>query len=81
MSFSVDGLVRLDRWAPPKISFNHAIRDSDPASRDKVYPLRFVSDFEKDYSQDYLPKMSRFAPEATPGKTSNHLSSQFNFAF
>ena len=29
MCFSVDGLVRLDRWAPPKISFNPAIRDSD----------------------------------------------------
>ena len=25
----VDGLVRLDRWAPPKISFNHASRESE----------------------------------------------------
>jgi len=75
----VDGLVRLDRWAPPKISFNPASRDSDPsadpASRDKEYTL---SDFKKDYSQDYLPKMSRFGPEAASSKTSNHLSSHFS---
>jgi len=49
MYFSVDGLVCLDRWAPPKISFN-------PASRDKVYSFRFVSDFEKDFYTKLLAK-------------------------